>query len=199
MLALLAGCPAKPAPKQAAPPDTSRVDTVPVVQPADTPVVAETAAKAPPDTHTKPKPRTVPKTAVPDAVKRAFPAAYGQRRATEPFPHLVVYGEDGRTLGYEVFSDSAGTTVQGYLGLVPVLIYTDAACRPVRIFVLDCSETPGYLELAYRGGLLDKLLKYDPAKPVEVDAVSFATKSSDAIIKAVTGICGLLVKSVVSK
>jgi len=91
-------------------------------------------------------------------------------------------------LGFEVFSDSAGVTGEGYGGVVPVQVLFDARGKPVRIYVLDNSETPAYLDLALKGGLLERLLAYDPALPESIDAVTLATSSSGAIIAGVTGL-----------
>jgi len=95
-------------------------------------------------------------------------------------------------LGYEAFSDSAGVTAKGYGGAVPVQVFFDSHGRPLRIYVLDNGETPGYLDIVYRGGLLEKLLAFDPAKPDSVDAVTLATTSSHAIIAGVTGLARLV-------
>jgi uncharacterized protein with FMN-binding domain len=89
-------------------------------------------------------------------------------------------------LGYSVCSDSAGTTTQGYAGPVPVMVLLDAEACPRRIYILDSRETPAYLEIVVGSGLLDRLLKFDPAQPESVDAVTLATSSSRAIIAAVT-------------
>jgi hypothetical protein len=68
-----------------------------------------------------------------------------------------------------------------------VLVHFDRQARPLRIYLLDNAETPGYIDIMLRGGLLDRLLRYDPARPDSVDAVTLATSSSHAVIAAVTG------------
>ena len=123
-----------------------------------------------------------------DAVRKAFPAARSSRSVSQPFPHRVVADSSGRVLGYEVFSDSADVTGRGYAGMVPVQVLLNAAARPVRVYVLDNCETPAYLDIALGGGLLERLLTYDPAKPDTIDAVTLATSSSRAVIAGVTGI-----------
>ncbi|MCX6841411.1 MAG: FMN-binding protein, partial [candidate division WOR-3 bacterium] len=107
---------------------------------------------------------------------------------SKPFPHRVVRDSSGRVLGYEVFSDSAGVTSMGYSGMVPVQVLLDAQAKPVRIYVLDNSESPAYLDIVLGGGLLGRLLAYDPARPESIDAVTLATSSSKAIIAGVTGL-----------
>jgi hypothetical protein len=132
-----------------------------------------------------------------DVVKRTFPRAVTVASVAEPFPHKLVRDNRGRVIGYVVFSDSAGTTAKGYAGMVPVQVLLDSLARPVRIYILDNSETPAYLEISYRAGLLDRLLHYDPAKPDSIDAVTLATSSSRAIAEAVTRLADRLLIEVV--
>ncbi len=125
---------------------------------------------------------------VPTIVARTFPEAVSVQHLSRPFPHRVIRDRAEAVLGYEVFSDSAGVTARGYSGMVPIQVFFNARGRPVRIYILDNCETPAYLDLVYRAGLLDKLLAYDPAKPDSVDAVTLATSSSRAIIDGVAGL-----------
>jgi len=144
---------------------------------------AETAGAA-----VKPIPaRAVPSgVSVPAIVSKVFPTAVSVQSVSQPFAHRVIRDSAGTVIGYEVFSDSAGVTAQGYGGTVPVQVLFDSRGRPVRIFILDNCETPVYMDLVYRAGLLDSLLRFDPAKPDSVDAVTIATSSSRAIAAGVT-------------
>jgi hypothetical protein len=83
--------------------------------------------------------------------------------------------------------------------MVPVQVFFNARGKPVRIYILDNCETPAYLDLVYRDGLLDRLLAYDPAKPDSVDAVTLATTSSHAIIAGVTGLAARVSAELVVK
>jgi len=136
---------------------------------------------------------------VPTMVAKAFPEAFFVQHLFRPFPHRVVRDSAERVLGYEVFSDSAGVTARGYAGMVPVQVFFNARGKPVRIYILDNCETPAYLDLVYRDGLLDRLLAYDPAKPDSVDAVTLATTSSHAIIAGVTGLAARVSAELVVK
>jgi hypothetical protein len=150
------------------------VETMPAIQPAE-----ESAPSR-------------PREALPDAVCRTFPLAASVKRLSEPFPHRLICDSAGRVLGYEVFSDSAGTTAQGYAGMVPVRVFFDEQGRPLRIYVLENCETPAYMELVQGSGLLEKLLGFDPVEPESLDAVTLATSSSRAIIAGVTGLAELV-------
>jgi hypothetical protein len=197
MCFVLGACGGKPAPK----PEPGRAQTpapetiASAVQTPATPAVESVHTKTP-----VAEPRPVPKPdTLPDVVVKTFPTAGSARSESKPFPHLVISDSSGRVLGYEAFSDSAGVTGRGFAGMVPVQVFMDAQARPVRIYVLDNSETPGYLDIALGGGLLGRLLAYDPARPDTVDAVTLATCSSKAIIAGVTGLAARMSAEVVAK
>ena len=187
--AALLSCGTKPAPS---PPAATGPDSPVVTARSDSasPMPPETATHAPepappPDTTT----RTETALELPPDVSRTFPGARSVKDLTVPFPCRIVTGKSDRILGYVVDSDSAGTTATGYCGPVPVRVYLDSLARPRRVFILDNRETPAYLEIVVSGGLLDRLLLYDPAKPDSIDAVTLATSSSKAIVRAVTTTC----------
>ncbi|OYD17143.1 hypothetical protein CH330_00730 [candidate division WOR-3 bacterium JGI_Cruoil_03_51_56] len=123
-----------------------------------------------------------------ERVEELFPKVLSIQKSQKPFPHQIIYGPDKTVLGYEVESDSAGTTKEGFSGPVPVRVFLDTAAIPVGIDILENEETPSYLELVRKSDLLFRLLKYQPGQPDTVDAVTLATSSSSAIIKGVTGI-----------
>jgi hypothetical protein len=132
-------------------------------------------------------------------VRKAFPTAGSARSVSKPFPHLVISDGSGRVLGFEVFSDSAGVTGRGYAGMVPVQVLLDAQARPVRIYLLDNCETPAYLDIVVGGGLLERLLAFDPARPDSLDAVTLATSSSKAIIAGVTGLAARVSEEILAR
>lgn len=195
---VLGVCGDKPVPKQ----DRSRA---PVPELETTASVAQTPATAPAVESARTnasvaKPPPVPKRdTLPDVVRRTFPTAGSARSVSEPFPHRVISDGSGRVLGYEVFSDSAGVTGMGYMGMVPVQVFLDAQAKPLRIYVLDNCETPAYLDIAFSGGLLERLLAYDPARPRSVDAVTLATSSSRAIIAGVTGLAARVAAEIAAR
>lgn len=194
---VLGACGGRPAPKQeqarvpvSEPETTSAIQTpitTPAVESTHTEVAADKSSIASrPDT-------------LPNAVRKTFPNAGSARSVSKPFPHRVISDSSGRALGYEVFSDSAGVTGRGYMGMVPVQVFFDSQARPVRIYVLDNCETPVYLDIAFSGGLLERLLAYDPARPDSVDAVTLATSSAKAVIAGVTGLAGRVLAEIVTE
>jgi len=191
---LLVGCGGSNVP-QAQPKRDSAASPAAVVVPPVTPEPETIHRKAPVDTVRTPAVRDT----VPTIVTKTFPKAASVQHRSRPFPHWVIRGSAGHVLGYEVFSDSAGVTAKGYGGMVPVQVFFDSHGRPLRIYVLDNCETPGYLDIVYRGGLLEKLLAFDPAKPESVDAVTLATTSSHALIAGVTGLARLVWAELVAK
>ena len=182
----IGACGSTPSPRQetgqVVTPETETTATAVEVQ---TVPAAETAR--PMTSTSKPLPVQVRET-LPGTIRKTFPLAASARPGTSPFPHRVVRDSTGRVLGYEVFSDSAGVTAQGYAGKVPVQVLFDAQGKPVRIYVLENCETAAYMEIVCGSGLLERLLALDPAKPDSVDAVTLATSSSRAVIAGVTGL-----------
>jgi hypothetical protein len=166
-----------------------------VLLPAPRPEAETAGSVVPPST-----PSVVPAgESVPAIIGRTFPTAGSVRRASEPFPHRVVLDSAGSVLGYEAFSDSAGVTARGYGGMVPVQVFFDSRGKPLRIYIQDNYETPAYMDLVLRYGLLDTLLACDPAEPESVDAVTLATTSSRALIHGVTGLATRVSVEVVAK
>ncbi len=194
---LLPGCGGAPSPATTA---AGHDSTVPVTeQEVSVPAAVtqvETLGSVVPDRTSPAAPATE---SIPSTISRAFPGARSVRSLAEPFPHRVIRDSAGAVLGYEGFSDSAGVTAPGYGGMVPVQVFFDSRGRPVRIFVLDNCETPAYLDLVLRSGLLDSLLVCDPAMPESVDAVTLATTSSRAVIYGVTGLAARVATEVVAK
>ena len=136
------------------------------------------------------KPDGPAKPDLPADVLHTYPSAARADSAVQPFARVVVRTAGGSILGYIVDTDAAGTTARGFGGPVPLRIYFDAGGRPERIYILDNTETPAYLEIVTNGGLLDRLLLYDPAQPESIAAVTLATTSSHAIIQGVTAAAG---------
>ncbi len=180
---LVAACGSRPSvaerPQQATRPDLpvqeSTPDLTAAKEPEPLPAGLKTATRREPARHE-----------LPEAIVKTFPDAWSVVRRTDPFPIEVVLDRKQAVLGYSVYSDSAGTTAVGYAGPVPVQLHLDAQGCPRRIYLLDNQETPAYLELVVRQGLLERLLGYDPARPDSIDAVTLATTSSKAIISTVT-------------
>lgn len=193
-IAALAGCnpPHQPgtvgvAHTDTAPTDTGRERLSPTLPQAnnrvtaaiDTPPPSQTRPAAPKqDAATPPQPGG---DAVPARITRRFPEAVAFEARTEPFAHGVVIGSEG-IIGYEVDSDEAGTTQDGYGGPVPLLVWFDGRGRVTEVKVLGNDETPGYLDIVLKSGLLDSLKGLSAPEPREVDAVAMATASSRAII-----------------
>jgi len=136
---------------------------------------------------------------LPTEVLKVFPNASVLRSLRDPFPCQLVGDRAGKVLGYVVDSDSTNTTATGYAGPVPVRVYLDTAARPRRIYVLDNRETPAYLDIIVSGGLLDRLLEYEPARPESIDAVTLATCSSRAIIAGVTATARRVLAEIVQR
>lgn len=154
---------------------------------------ADTDNSAPADTARAPLP-------VPPAERLAevFPGFKLTRELAEPFPCLAIYGPADSLLGFVADSDEAGTTAEGYTGPVPVRAYLNPAGLVLDFEVLRNRETPGYLAMALGCDFRDRMKAYRPLQDEPVDAVSFATITSAAIIRGLTGVVDRLSGELIS-
>jgi hypothetical protein len=161
---------------------TTRTESTPPAPAPQEPPARRDSARVKPDESVKSN--------LPADVLRTYPSAARIDSVVQPFAHVVVRSNTGSILGYIADTDAAGTTARGFGGPVPLRIYFDFQARPKRIYILDNVETPAYVEIVTNGGLLDRLLLYDPAQPDSIAAVTLATCSSRAIIQGVTATAG---------
>ncbi|MFO7650107.1 MAG: FMN-binding protein [bacterium] len=161
------------------PEKAAAVDTGPVAPDKDTTPPPRTTRAMPEQDSTAPPPPVAD--SVPARIKRRFPEATAFAARAEPFTHGTVTGPDG-IIGYEVDSDEAGTTQDGFGGPVPLLVWFDGRGRVTEVKVMGNDETPSYLDIIFKSGLLDSLKGYSAAEPKNVDAITLATRSSRSII-----------------
>ncbi len=178
-----------------------RVDRLPDRRPDDAPSAPHSAPIAhPPDTAAADTGSNRQNAAdtVPERIARRFPSATSLQLRTTPFEHGVVL-QGRRVTGYEVDSDRAGTTAEGYGGPVPLRVWLDADARVVEVSVLANDETPGYLKLVIDGGLLERVRGLDAAELESIDAVTMATLSSRAIAEGCRRTAERVAREVVSR
>ncbi len=197
-LLVFAACGSRPSSSQVAemPRAPETATTASAVLPATSMPGAESTVCSAPAAEEQIAPKSA---TLPGIVRKAFPTAGSAHPEPSPFPHRVIRDGANHVLGYEVFSDSAGVTAMGYAGLVPVQVFFDSRGKPVRIYILDNNETPAYMDIVAGAGLLERLLAFDPACPDSLDAVTFATSSSRAIIAGVTGLAAKVSAELVVK
>jgi predicted membrane-bound spermidine synthase len=99
-----------------------------------------------------------------------------------------LYDDAGHLAGYVFSSEQLAPEVRGFGGRMNLAIRTDLAGRLVSFHILACNETPAYLELL---GEWRQLLKghnlFEAGALNDVDAVTGATVSSEAILAALGG------------
>ena len=164
-LLILACGPARSQPAGSEPADAGDVDPVPSESlRTDSPVIAPPVERL-------------------DAV---FPEGRVFREQAEPFRYLAVHDTAGVLLGYMATSDLCGTTGEGYMGPVPVRVFTDPGGVLLDYDVLPNDEDPGYLVLIADSDLKQRLLRWRVDGEDTLDAVTMATFTSTAIINSVT-------------
>ncbi len=154
------------------PSDTAELDSVPVNSPLIAPAM--------------------------ERVEQLFPDAQQFREWSEPFPYLAIYDPDEALLGYQVNSDLAQTTAEGYIGPVPVRVFLDTTAALLGIDILENKEDSPYLQIALGSDLIARLLEYQPGRTDTIDAVTLATSTSTAIIQSVTSTIERVATEVVS-
>lgn len=127
---------------------------------------------------------------------QVFPGFRSARPVTGPFPALEILGPKGSSLGLVACSNHAGTTADGFAGPVPVLVCVGPDGALLDFEVLRNRETAGYLQLALDADFTRRMKNYRTGQAEPVDAVSFATITSVAIIGSISGTVDRLVEEI---
>lgn len=118
-----------------------------------------------------------------DTVKLIYPKATTIQPINDIWNKAV--DSKGNLLGYVFNSQIYGVDNLGYYEDVPVLVITDKSENIQYVSIINSLETPSYLADVYGSGFLQKWngKKIKELKSVEVDAVSGATLTSEAVIE----------------
>lgn len=92
---------------------------------------------------------------------------------------------NGQKAGYVINSSSYAKKVTGYNGYTPVLVYVNKAGKVEHIYTLANQETPKYFKMASACLLKWKDASAKKDANMQVDAVSGATYTSNALTKNV--------------
>ncbi|WP_439182845.1 FMN-binding protein [Carboxylicivirga taeanensis] len=121
-------------------------------------------------------------------LQKVFPEATDYEKETDN--SLSVYNRAEKLLGYVLVSSDFSVSYQGYGGAVPLFIALNPQKEVLATELLKHHETTPFIKHLQRQGLLERWnqLPVDTLlSGVEVDAVSGATKSSQAIIRTFRG------------
>lgn len=124
-------------------------------------------------------------------VQQVFPEAVSLERGSKD-DLWIVFDSDENQIGYVIDGRQYCKGVVGYAGEVPVLIGLDKDSRVVGVSLLDHMETRSFIRFIDREGFLDSWSgkSIDEALAAEVDSISGATFSSEAIILGVRNTLG---------
>ena len=92
---------------------------------------------------------------------------------------------NGQRAGYVINSSSYAKKVTGYNGYTPVLVYVNKAGKVEHIYTLPNQETPKFFKMASANLIKWKDASAKKDANMQVDAVSGATYSSNALNKNV--------------
>lgn len=116
-------------------------------------------------------------------VQKAFPDAHSFEKKSDN--SFLITDSNNKPLGYALISVELEVNHQGYGGNVPLLVALDLEQQVVGTYLLKHNETPEFIDHINDEHLLQRwnTLPMDTTiLSVEVDAISGATKSSEAII-----------------
>ena len=118
------------------------------------------------------------------AVVKAFPTVKSVKKAKK---WTEVYDANKKLLGYAVYSKPASDGIKGYNGETPVLIALSTKQVILGVWLLQNNETPNFAKKVENAGFYKNWngLTVKQALKKEVDAVSGATFTSNAVIKSV--------------
>lgn len=117
-------------------------------------------------------------------IVRAFPSA---KSINKDKNWIEVYNANKKLLGYAVYSKPASDGIKGYAGETPVMITFDSKRVITGVWLLQNRETPSYAKHVEVSGFYKSWngLTVEKALNLEVDAVSGATFTSNAVAKSV--------------
>jgi predicted membrane-bound spermidine synthase/Na+-translocating ferredoxin:NAD+ oxidoreductase RnfG subunit len=99
--------------------------------------------------------------------------------------YFEVKEDDGKIAGYIFSSQELAPEVRGFGGKINLAVYVDPAGRLIDFNIISSNETPSYLELLAKWcDFLKGHLLFGSDAFADVDAVSGATISSNAIVSA---------------
>ena len=118
------------------------------------------------------------------AIVKAFPTVKSVKKAKK---WTEVYDANKKLLGYAVYSKPASDGIKGYNGETPVLIALSPKQVILGVWLLQNSETPKFAQRVEDAGFYKNWngLTVKQALKKEVDAVSGATFTSNAVTKSV--------------
>jgi transcriptional regulator of nitric oxide reductase len=120
-------------------------------------------------------------------LQKTFADAVSYQAPTDPKDWIIVYGPDERIIGYAVITSPYTDDIIGYSGPIPLLICVNKREKIESVAVLQHFEAPGLIEILVKNGFLAAWNGelWNAAADKEVDIVSGATLSSQAIIDTV--------------
>lgn len=120
------------------------------------------------------------------AVVKAFPTVKSLKK-NDKEKFIPVMDAQNTLLGYVVYSKPASDGIKGYAGETPVLIAFNTKKVIIGVYLLQNQETPKFAKRVEETGFYNNWngLTVKKALQKEVDAVSGATFTSNAVVKSV--------------
>jgi Na+-translocating ferredoxin:NAD+ oxidoreductase RnfG subunit len=99
--------------------------------------------------------------------------------------YFRTYTDEGRLTGYIFSSQELAPDVHGFGGAMNLAVYVDTSGKLIDFHIVQSNETPAYLELLDRWSeSLKQRRLFQPDAFADIDAVTGATVSSEAVLSA---------------
>jgi Na+-translocating ferredoxin:NAD+ oxidoreductase RnfG subunit len=120
-------------------------------------------------------------------IQKTFADAVSYQEPTDPKDWIMIYDGQERIVGYAVITSPYTDGIAGYSGPLPLLICVNQQEKIESVTVLQHFEAPGLIEILEKNGFFEAWNgeRWNTAADKEVDTVSGATMSSQAIIDTV--------------
>jgi Na+-translocating ferredoxin:NAD+ oxidoreductase RnfG subunit len=120
-------------------------------------------------------------------IQKTFADAVSYEEPTDPQDWIIVYDGEERIVGYAVITSPPTDDIIGYAGPIPLLICVNKQEKIESVTVLQHFEAPGLIEILTKNRFFEAWNgeAWNAAADKEVDTVSGATMSSQAIIDTV--------------
>ncbi|MBN1493572.1 MAG: FMN-binding protein [Candidatus Omnitrophica bacterium] len=129
-----------------------------------------------------------------DFIRETFPSAVVYEEPKTSDDWIVIYDPEQKIIGYATITSPYTDDILGHVGPISLLICIDTRERIESVKLLQHFETIGLMEILAENGFLDTWNgeAWDRAIEREVDAISGATVSTQAIIDSVKKRLGMM-------
>lgn len=117
-----------------------------------------------------------------EALLSAVPGAHRFEHILRPVDHYVLFDASGARIGVAFVTSSVPPQITAYRGEIDLLVGIDREGRVASVQLLDHEESPDYVDRIVASGLLDAFVGRSVKEDAQVEAITGATITSQAMI-----------------